>query len=111
MRKSIVFFGIILIAFIVSCTTIRHKRSFGIRHDKTIMDYELVATNKAPFDSDNYPDFSSVISFVYSLDGSDHQDYVATGVLVVPKGYIRQFLIPFYKNPQDDSGITDKSER
>ena len=31
--------------------------------------------------------------------------------VVVPKGYLKQFLIPFYKNPQDDSGITNKSER
>lgn len=60
------------------------RTTFGIRHDKTLEDYERIATNQAPYNSADYPDFSPVVSFTYSLDGSRNYDYVASGVLVAP---------------------------
>lgn len=58
--------------------------TFGIRHDKTLLDYEKIATNTSPYNTLDYPDFSSVLNFSYSLDGSSDHQFVATGVLVAP---------------------------
>lgn len=55
---------------------------FGIRGDLSLADYEAIATNNVPYNTDDYPDFTPVISFTYSTDGSDDYEYVATGVLV-----------------------------
>lgn len=52
--------------------------TYGIRHDKTLASYEAIAAST----SDEYPDFESVLFFGYSLDGSDSEEYVATGTLV-----------------------------
>ncbi|MEM9983895.1 MAG: trypsin-like serine protease [Bacteroidota bacterium] len=57
-------------------------RAFGIRHDKSLLEYEAVASNAAPYHTANYPDFSSVVNFTYSLDGSQNHEYAASGVLV-----------------------------
>lgn len=59
-------------------------QTFGIRHDRTLADYEAIGSNEPPFDSFGYPDFSSVVAFSYSLDGSDEAEYVASGALVRP---------------------------
>ncbi len=56
--------------------------TFGIRHDKALTDYEEVAKNSSPYNTDDYPDFSTVVHFEYSLDGSDNFEYSATGVIV-----------------------------
>ncbi len=56
--------------------------TFGIRHDKSLLEYEEVATNVAPYHTADYPDFSSVVNFTYSLDGSQEFEYVASGVLI-----------------------------
>lgn len=56
--------------------------TFGIRHDKDLSDYEKVATNISPYTTTTHPDFSAVVSFTYSLDGSDDPSYVASGILV-----------------------------
>ena len=61
-----------------------YEETFGIRHDKEWSEYLDVATNQAPYNSTEYPDFSPVIMFSYSLDGSDSDEYVATGTLVAP---------------------------
>lgn len=58
--------------------------TFGIRHDRTLDEYEAVATNQSPYNTDAYPDFSPVVAFKYSLDGRDEIDYVATGTLIDP---------------------------
>ncbi len=55
-----------------------NETTFGIRHDRSLSEYETIAANSDP----NKPDFSSVISFSYSLDGSSNHDYVASGVLI-----------------------------
>lgn len=60
-------------------------QTFGIRHDKQLRDYEVIATNAAPYNSAEYPDFSSVIKFCYSLDGSNNDEFVATGTLISPQ--------------------------
>jgi sterol desaturase/sphingolipid hydroxylase (fatty acid hydroxylase superfamily) len=56
--------------------------------------------------------FIDMIFGTYFDKGKEWTERTGLGEqVVVPKGYLKQFLIPFYKNPQDDSGITDKSER
>jgi len=56
--------------------------AFGIRHDKTLAQYETVATNAAPYNTGDFPDFSPVITFSYSLVAGKDPDYVASGVLI-----------------------------
>ena len=56
--------------------------TFGIRHDLSLDDYEEIASNISPYDTDEYPDFSPIICFNYSDDGSDDKDSYATGTLV-----------------------------
>lgn len=56
--------------------------TFGIRSDKSLSEYEAVASNIAPYNTDSYPDFSSVVAFSYSLDGTDNADFIATGTLI-----------------------------
>ncbi|MEL7147530.1 MAG: trypsin-like serine protease [Bacteroidota bacterium] len=58
--------------------------AFGIRHDRNLADYEEVATNAAPYNTADYPDFSAVVHFAYSVDDSG-DEYVASGVLVSPE--------------------------
>lgn len=58
--------------------------TFGIRHDKPLTDYETVATNTAPYNTGDFPDFESVVNFTYSLNGSSEPEFVATGLLVAP---------------------------
>jgi len=56
--------------------------TFGIRSDKSLSEYEAVATNAAPYNTNSYPDFNSIVAFSYSLDGSDDAEFVATGTLI-----------------------------
>lgn len=56
--------------------------TFGIRHDLKLSDYEEIASNTSPYNTDEYPDFSPIICFNYSDDGSDEKDSYATGTLV-----------------------------
>lgn len=56
--------------------------AFGIRHDKELSEYEEVATNSSPYNGIDYPDFSPVVAFSYSLDGSNDHEFVATGTLI-----------------------------
>lgn len=58
------------------------QNTFAIRHDLALSDYHGVARNEGEFSSSEFPDFSSVVSFAYSLDGSEDYDYLASGVLV-----------------------------
>ena len=61
-----------------------NRTAFGIRADRPLSDYEKVASNQAPYNTDNFPSCSPVIAFSYSLDGSNGADYVATGTLIKP---------------------------
>lgn len=54
------------------------ESTFGIRHDRSLTDYE----NKAASTSGDIPNFSAVVAFNYSLDGSDNFEYVASGALI-----------------------------
>ncbi|MEM1327670.1 MAG: trypsin-like serine protease [Bacteroidota bacterium] len=54
------------------------NRTFGIRHDRSLAEYEALVTST----NKNLPDFSSVFSFQYSLDGSNNQEFTATGTLI-----------------------------
>ena len=52
--------------------------TFGIRHDKKLSDYEEVITNSEM----DLPNFTSVVNFSYSLDGSNDREFTATGTLI-----------------------------
>ena len=67
-----------LVAF--SCTDGNELEyeAFGYRHDKTLADYEDVAASNDP----SRPDFAPVVFFTYSLDGTNNEEYVASGTLI-----------------------------
>lgn len=52
--------------------------AFGIRHDKNLSEYEAIAAGNGT----DLPNFSSVIAFNYSLDGSTNYEFTATGTLI-----------------------------
>lgn len=56
--------------------------TFGIRHDKTLWQYEKIASNEAPFNTGDYPDFSSVVSL--EMDISKNDVGICSGVLIAP---------------------------
>lgn len=64
-----------------SMTTGEVQKTFGIRHDLTLADYEALANTT----STDRPDFSGVVAFTYSLDGSSEASYTATGTLIAPQ--------------------------
>lgn len=82
---------------------------FGIRGDLQLADYEAVATNNAPYNTDDFPDFSSVVCFTYSTNGSDDYEFVATGVLVKEDWILTAghnfFISDEQNNPADPRGI------
>jgi len=83
MKKNYFLIIFILISiFISSCKTDEPEEAFGIRDDKEWADYTKIATNQSPYNTTEHPNFSSVIMFSYSLDGSENQDYIASGVLI-----------------------------
>ncbi|MEN1786227.1 MAG: trypsin-like serine protease [Bacteroidota bacterium] len=55
-------------------------QTFGIRHDQPLSAYEGLASNPTT----TMPDFTAVVAFQYSLDGSDAADYTASGTLIAP---------------------------
>lgn len=112
------FSAIILLALIVSCgdideptfdSIIDEDETFGIRGDLTLRDYEQIGNNAPPFNTSEYPDFSSVVSFAYSLDGSDEFDYSASGVLISPEWILTAghnfFVSDDQNSPAPVSGI------
>lgn len=109
---------IILLGLIFSCGEIDEPTddsilgedvTFGIRNDLTLRDYEQIGNNEPPFNTSKYPDFSSVVSFVYSLDGSDDFEFLASGVLVSPEWILtagHNFFVSDNQNaPAPASGI------
>lgn len=81
------------------------RQAFGIRHDRQLSDYEAAAATTAT----DRPDFGSVVSFSYSLDGSDNHDVIATGTLVKPDWILTAghnfFVSDEQSNPAPVSGI------
>ena len=115
---SRVFPMIILLGLIFSCGEIDEPinnpilgedETFGIRADLTLRDYEEIGNNAPPFNTSEYPDFSSVVSFAYSLDGSDDFDYSASGVLISPEWILTAghnfFVSDDQNSPAPASGI------
>lgn len=90
LRFHYLFYFILSSFFLFSCGSEEeeeaepNRTTFGIRADKSLSDYEKVASNVAPYNTDDIPSFSSVIAFSYSVDGSNTADYVATGTLIAP---------------------------
>lgn len=78
---------VLLFLSISSCKKdlLDENNTFGIRHDVNLEQYESIATNLAPYNTADYPDFSPVVSFKYSLDGSENQEYTASGTIVNEK--------------------------
>lgn len=106
----------LLASFLFSCavddeiSSDDNPSAFGIRHDKLLSEYELAASNQAPYNTTEHPDFASVICFTYSLDGSSQQDFVATGVLVAPFWILTAghnfFVADEQNDPAKPEGIT-----
>lgn len=104
---------VILFGIISSCTEDdfvepTSERTFGIRHDKLLSEYEDIAASSDP----DLPDFSTVITFEYSLDGSQNRDFVASGV-IIDEDWILTAGHNFYdaaeqNNPASTSGIIIK---
>lgn len=94
----------VLFIFLVSCNNdddfIKqgNERTFGIRHDLTLADYENLAL---PADASR-PNFSAVVAFHYSLDASLEKDYVASGVLI-KKNWILTAAHNFYDKEEQQA--------
>ncbi|MEL6538800.1 MAG: trypsin-like serine protease, partial [Bacteroidota bacterium] len=69
---------VVLLLSIVEIVSGGENPLFGIRHDKSLADYEALAASSDA----SRPDFSTVVFFGYSLDGSDDAQYVASGTLI-----------------------------
>jgi V8-like Glu-specific endopeptidase len=54
-------------------------QTFGIRNDKKLSDYEAIATNRAPYNTEDFPDFGAVVCIVIQ-DGKF--EYIGSGVLI-----------------------------
>ena len=83
--------------------------AFGIRQDKNLFDYEVVAAANNPA----LPNFKAVIAFSYSLDGSAKAEYIASGTLIASQ-WILTAAHNFYdaseqKKPALVKGITIKT--
>ena len=84
MRVNYKYLILLLIIVSVSCNNEgdiiepNEEITFGIRHDKSLSDYENIAASSDP----DLPAFSTVVAFEYSLDGSENRDFVASGVII-----------------------------
>ena len=83
MKIKLKYLPLLLLIIVASCSKDEvveptAEQTFGIRHDKSLSDYENIASGGNP----NLPDFSTVVFFNYSLDGSNNRDYVASGVVI-----------------------------
>ncbi len=112
MRFKFGYHFLLILTMCVSCADdedvieLNEEVTFGIRHDRSLSEYENIA---ASFDR-NLPDFSPVVAFEYSLDGSDNYDFVATGVLI-EQDWVLTAAHNFYDaeeqdNPAPASGVT-----
>ncbi len=54
-------------------------QTFGIRNDKKLIDYEAIASNVAPYNTSEFPDFRAVVS-IHVADKKDV--FIGTGVLI-----------------------------
>jgi Trypsin len=71
------------------------KSTFGIRHDKSLSEYEGLVLGNDP----ELPDFSPVVFFEYTING---KDFVASGVLVSPN-WILTAGLNFYDRSEQSS--------
>lgn len=76
------------------------ETTFGIRHDKTLAEYENIVSLK----SAELPDFDPVVFFEYSIDGNE---FVATGVLITPDWILTAGHNFFDKNDQSSPTPTE----
>lgn len=109
MKNLLIAIGVVSLGF-VGCeeSTINpsSELTYGIRHDRSIEEYEDLASQQA----NDAPDFSSVICFTYSLDGTDNQEFVATGTLVAEEWILTAghnfYVEEEQSEPAPVSGIT-----
>ncbi|MEL7123847.1 MAG: trypsin-like serine protease, partial [Bacteroidota bacterium] len=112
------FFGLFIVFLILILTTACEEEegidqpegiiTFGIRHDKSLSEYEAIAASNNP----NRPDFNTVVAFSYSLDGSQNEEFIASGTLINEE-WILTAGHNFYdaeeqNSPAPASGITVK---
>lgn len=82
--------------------------TFGIREDRLLSDYENIAATPNP----NLPDFSTVVAFDYSLDGSANRNFIASGVIINNEWILTAghnfFDAEEQENPAPTSGVIVK---
>ncbi len=69
-------------------------QTFGIRNDKKLSEYEAIATNVSPFNTDEFPDFKPVV-FIQVTERKDI--FMGSGTLVHPKWILtaaHNFILP-----------------
>lgn len=69
-------------------------QTFGIRNDKKLSEYEAIASNVSPFNTDEFPDFKSVV-FIQVTERKDI--FLGSGTLVHPKWILtaaHNFILP-----------------
>jgi len=69
-------------------------QTFGIRNDKKLGDYEAIASNEAPYNTDEFPDFRSVVA-IHVADGDNVG--IGSGVLISSQWILtaaHNFILP-----------------
>ncbi|MFN8429093.1 MAG: trypsin-like serine protease [Spirosomataceae bacterium] len=80
------------------------NQTFGIRHDRSLSDYESAVTSAT-----DHPDFGAVVMFSYTLDGKS-DEYIGSGTLIAPNWILTAghnfFVKDEQKNPASPADIT-----
>lgn len=56
--------------------------NYGIRHDVDLSEYKKIAANTAPYNTEEYPDFSPVLLLGFKFNRSQIINSIGTGVLI-----------------------------
>ncbi|TGV02116.1 trypsin-like serine protease [Flavivirga rizhaonensis] len=73
----------IVISLFFAKLSAQEVTTFGIRHDIEIAEYEIIGENKPPFNTNKYPDFSSVVAIRFNRENK-FDTGIGTGVIIDP---------------------------
>jgi V8-like Glu-specific endopeptidase len=80
-RRILLILSLFLVCGVLSSQPSAPSTPFGIRHDKSLREYERVAISQ----NSGLPDFRPVVFFTYTLEGDDENEILATGTLIHPR--------------------------